>query len=207
MRYLLLLSFLTPASLLALDGTSARGMNGGADWQSAALRGIQSQSDGDLVDARQCLAEALRLARSAERHPVEIAALHNRLASVDLECGELELARLDLQRALAILTRFAEEGREERIVALLQLSMLSFHQRRYRQACEHAEEALSERDLAPDAPAVKHAEVHQQLAVSLHAARRPAEAMRNFENAREHCAPPGSCPARCTPRWRQESGS
>lgn len=193
MQYLFLLSFIAPAAVLAWDGPPT--LKSGEDWQTAALRGIQSQGEGDLATARRYLAVALSLARSAERHPVEIAALHNRLASVDLEAGELELARLDLQRALAILARCEAEGREERIVALLQLSMLNFHQRRFQQACEHAEEALSERDLAPAAAAVKHAEAHQQFAVSLHAAHRPAEAMRHFQHAREHCTPPGSCPA------------
>jgi tetratricopeptide (TPR) repeat protein len=150
---------------------------------------------GRLTEASEGIQLAIRLAREQGRHPVEIAALHNRLAGVHLETGELELSRLDLRRAEALLAGQTEQGREESIVCLTQQSMLHFHQRRFAQAVDAATAALAARDRAPGVPSRQHAEIHQQLAVCLHGAHRVDEAMTHFRHAQEHCQAEGACPA------------
>lgn len=161
-------------------------------WLARFQEAAQHQDANRLPEAKAAMEETLALAIQAGRHPVEIASLHDRIAGLHIETGEIEAARKSLTQARMLLKAHQAEGLRELGHHWMLCSILALEQRRYSLAIEAAQRALQYRQQVGAVPS-DVAECHHQLGVAFQSARQPQQAAQSFIQAAEVCACPGVC--------------
>lgn len=162
------------------------------EWRTRVVAGVDAHAAGHLQEAQQIFVQALDLAEKLGRHPVERAAIHNRLASIALELGELLEAETRLREAGRLLAAHPNVLTRERANYLLQSSMLALMQVRSHDALKLAAKAVDATQEDPRSMPFEVAEAKQQLAVSLQAENRLHEARAELKAAEAICLRPGS---------------